>query len=489
MAINTLTSLKKQLSDKTISCAELVQESVKNAQNSPLNAFITITEDGAIEAAKKQTQQSINSPLAGIPIAHKDLFCTKGVLTSCGSKILENFISPYNATIVEKLSDAGAISIGKTNLDEFAMGSSNESSFYGAVDNPWDISRVPGGSSGGSAAAVAAGIVAFATGSDTGGSVRQPAAYCNLTGVKPTYGRCSRYGMVAYASSLDQAGTFTHTAEDAALALNAMSGFDKKDSTSLNVATEDFSVLLNNSLEGLKIGIPKEFFGEGLNNEVANLIENAIKEYEKLGATIVPLSLPNSELALPAYYIIAPAEASSNLSRFDGVRYGFRAQEYGDLDDMYTKTRSEGFGAEVQKRIMVGAYALSSGYYDAYYSKAQKLRRLITNDYLTAFESCDVILGPTTPEPAFKKGSTADPVSMYLNDIYTVTANLSGLPAASIPAGFTQAGLPVGLQLTTPHLQEAKLLNIAHQYQQVTDWHTQTPAGYTILGAATGEQS
>ena len=489
MAINTLTSLKKQLSDKTISCAELVQESVKNAQNSPLNAFITITEDGAIEAAKKQTQQSINSPLAGIPIAHKDLFCTKGVLTSCGSKILENFISPYNATIVEKLSDAGAISIGKTNLDEFAMGSSNESSFYGAVDNPWDISRVPGGSSGGSAAAVAAGIVAFATGSDTGGSVRQPAAYCNLTGVKPTYGRCSRYGMVAYASSLDQAGTFTHTAEDAALALNAMSGFDKKDSTSLNVTTEDFSALLNNSLEGLKIGIPKEFFGEGLNNEVANLIENAIKEYEKLGATIVPVSLPNSELALPAYYIIAPAEASSNLSRFDGVRYGFRAQEYGDLDDMYTKTRSEGFGAEVQKRIMVGAYALSSGYYDAYYSKAQKLRRLITNDYLTAFESCDVILGPTTPEPAFKKGSTADPVSMYLNDIYTVTANLSGLPAASIPAGFTQAGLPVGLQLTTPHLQEAKLLNIAHQYQQVTDWHTQTPAGYTILGAATGEQS
>ena len=489
MAINTLVSLKKQLTDNTISCIELVQECIKNAQNSSLNAFITITEDDAIEAAKKQTPQSTNSPLAGIPIAHKDLFCTKGVLTSCGSKILENFISPYNATIVEKLSDAGTISIGKTNLDEFAMGSSNESSFYGAVDNPWDISRVPGGSSGGSAAAVAAGIVAFATGSDTGGSVRQPAAYCNLTGVKPTYGRCSRYGMVAYASSLDQAGTFTHTAEDAALALNAMSGFDKKDSTSLNVATEDFSALLNNSLEGLKIGIPKEFFGEGLNNEVANLIENAIKEYEKLGATIVPVSLPNSELALPAYYIIAPAEASSNLSRFDGVRYGFRAQEYGDLDDMYTKTRSEGFGAEVQKRIMVGAYALSSGYYDAYYSKAQKLRRLITNDYLTAFESCDVILGPTTPEPAFKKGSTADPVSMYLNDIYTVTANLSGLPAASIPAGFTQAGLPVGLQLTTPHLQEAKLLNIAHQYQQVTDWHTQTPAGYTILGAATGEQS
>ena len=480
MTINTLANLHKQLKAKTISSDELVQESIKNAKNSALNAFITITEE---QASKHQTDNNSSSPLAGIPIAQKDLFCTEGVLTSCASKILENFISPYNATVTDKLNTAGAISIGKTNLDEFAMGSSNESSYYGAVDNPWDTSRVPGGSSGGSAAAVAAGIVPFATGSDTGGSVRQPAAYCNLTGVKPTYGRCSRYGMIAYASSLDQAGTFTHTAKDAAIDLNVISGFDEKDSTSLNVKTEDFTANLDDSIAGLKIGVPKEFFSEALNNEVATLIEDAIKHYEKLGAKIVPISLPNSALALPAYYIIAPAEASSNLSRFDGVRYGFRAEEYSDLDDMYTKTRTEGFGAEVQKRIMVGAYALSSGYYDAYYAKAQKLRRLISNDYLSAFEQCDVILGPTTPEPAFKKGSTADPVSMYLNDIYTVTANLSGLPAASIPAGFTKDGLPVGLQLTTAHLQEAKLLNIAHQFQLTTDWHTKTPKGYTILGA------
>ena len=485
MTINTIANLHQQLKDKTISSAELIQESIKSAKNSSLNAFITITEEQANQILAQQPDDFI-SPLAGIPIAQKDLFCTAGILTSCGSKILENFISPYNATVVEKLNASGAISIGKTNLDEFAMGSSNESSFYGAVDNPWDTSRVPGGSSGGSAAAVAAGIVPFATGSDTGGSVRQPAAYCNLTGVKPTYGRCSRYGMIAYASSLDQAGTFTHTAEDAAIALNVISGFDKKDSTSLNIASEDFSAQLNDSIEGIKIGVPKEFFNADLNNEVATLIEDAIKEYEKLGAKIIPVSLPNSALALPAYYIIAPAEASSNLSRFDGVRYGFRAEEYSDLNDMYTKTRSEGFGAEVQKRIMLGAYALSSGYYDAYYAKAQKLRRLITNDYLSAFEQCDAILGPTTPEPAFKKGSTPDPVSMYLNDIYTVTANLSGLPAASIPAGFTKNDLPVGLQLITPHLQEAKLLNIAHQYQQATDWHTKTPEAYTVLGATGG---
>ncbi|MGH1426835.1 MAG: Asp-tRNA(Asn)/Glu-tRNA(Gln) amidotransferase subunit GatA [Arenicella sp.] len=483
MTIHTLASLHKQLADKTISSTELVQQSLKHAEASTLNTFISITSDNAIEQAKAYDQTPNNtSPLAGIPIAHKDLFCTKGVLTSCGSKILENFTSPYDATVVENLNTAGSISIGKTNMDEFAMGSSNESSYYGAVDNPWDTDRVPGGSSGGSAAAVAAGLIPFATGSDTGGSVRQPAAYCNLTGVKPTYGRCSRYGMIAYASSLDQAGTFTHTAEDAAIALNAMIGFDKKDSTSLDAKSEDLSANLNDSIKGLRIGIPSEFFSKDLNAEVAELIENAIKEYEKMGASIVPVSLKNSALALPAYYIIAPAEASSNLSRFDGVRYGFRANDYKDLDDMYTKTRSEGFGTEVQKRIMVGAYALSSGYYDAYYAKAQKLRRLITNDYLAAFQSCDVILGPTTPEPAFKKGSTSDPVSMYLNDIYTVTANLSGLPAASIPAGFTKSGLPVGMQLTTPHLQEAKLLNIAHQYQQVTAWHTQTPECYTTLG-------
>jgi aspartyl-tRNA(Asn)/glutamyl-tRNA(Gln) amidotransferase subunit A len=477
MAIQTLASLQKKLANKEMSCTELVQDSINKAEQSELNAFITINSEKALAAAKEFDNNSNNhdSHLAGIPIAHKDLFCTKGVLTTCGSKILENFTSPYDATVVQQLNNAGAISIGKTNMDEFAMGSSNESSYFGPADNPWDTNRVPGGSSGGSAAAVSAGIIPFATGSDTGGSVRQPASYCNLTGVKPTYGRCSRYGMVAYASSLDQAGTFTYTAEDAAIALNVMSGFDANDSTSLNIAKEDFSATLNESLAGLRIGIPEEFFSDGLNNEVAKIIQDAIKEYEKLGAIVVSVSLKNSSLALPAYYIIAPAEASSNLSRFDGVRYGFRAEEYGDLDDMYTKTRSEGFGTEVQKRIMIGAYALSSGYYDAYYAKAQKLRRMITNDYLSAFEKCDVILGPTTPEPAFKKGSTNDPISMYLNDIYTVTANLSGLPAASVPAGFTQSGLPVGMQLTTPHLQEAKLLNIAHQYQQVTDWHTKTP--------------
>ena len=491
MALNTLTSLKKLLDKKEISCIELTHECLKNAKSSPLNAFITITENEALESAKTQQQLSensaLNSPLAGIPIAHKDIFCTKGILTSCASKILENFISPYDATVVSKLNDAGSISIGKTNLDEFAMGSSNESSFYGAVDNPWNTDFVPGGSSGGSAVAVAAGIVPFATGTDTGGSVRQPAAYCNLTGLKPTYGRCSRYGMIAYASSLDQAGIFTHTAEDAAIALNAMSGFDEKDSTSLNIANENFSKDLNNTLDELTIGIPEQFFTSELNPEVADLIQQAIKEYEKMGATIKDISLPNSPQALPAYYIIAPAEASSNLSRFDGVRYGFRAEHYEDLNDMYTKTRSQGFGPEVQKRIMIGAYALSSGYYDAYYAKAQKLRRLITNDYLEAFKDCDVVLGPTTPEPAFKKGSTADPVSMYLNDMFTVTANLSGLPAISIPAGFTKTGLPVGMQLTAPHLQEAKLLNVAHQYQLATDHHNKTPANYHSLTSIGGQ--
>ena len=480
MTIPTLTHLQKSIASKEISSVELTQQYISYAGQSKLNAFITIDAENALIAAKKADDNlsENTSPFLGIPIAHKDLFCTKGVLTSCGSKILENFISPYDATIVTNLKNAGAVSIGKTNMDEFAMGSSNESSYFGAVNNPWDTSRVPGGSSGGSAAAVAAGLVPFATGSDTGGSVRQPAAYCNLTGVKPTYGRCSRYGMIAYASSLDQAGTFTHTAEDAALALNAMCGFDSKDSTSLNIKVDDFSANLNDSLKGVRIGLPKEFFNKDLNHEVATIIENAVKEYEKLGAEIVTISLKNSALALPAYYIIAPAEASSNLSRFDGVRYGHRAKEYSDLNDMYTKTRSEGFGAEVQKRIMIGAYALSSGYYDAYYAKAQKLRRMITNDYLDAFKQCDVILGPTTPEPAFKKGSSSDPVSMYLNDIYTVTANLSGLPAASIPAGFTQSGLPVGMQMTAPHLQEARLLNIAHQYQQVSDWHLQIPPAH-----------
>jgi aspartyl-tRNA(Asn)/glutamyl-tRNA(Gln) amidotransferase subunit A len=479
MTRHTLTSLKQGLANKKFSSTELVQESLEKATESTSNAFISIEQDSALAFAKafdESDKTDTNTHiLGGIPIAHKDLFCTTEGTTTCGSKVLDGYQSPYDATVVTKLKQVGAISIGKTNMDEFAMGSSNESSYFGAVDNPWNTEHVPGGSSGGSAAAVAEGIIAFATGSDTGGSVRQPASYCNLTGVKPTYGRCSRYGMVAYASSLDQAGTFTYSAEDAAIALNAIAGFDKKDSTSLDVPVEDFSASLNDSIKGLKIGVPTEFFGDGLNSEVGKLIEDAIKQYEKLGAEIVSISLKNSQLALPSYYIIAPAEASSNLSRFDGVRYGHRASDYSDLNEMYVNSRTEGFGKEVKRRIMIGAYALSSGYYDAYYAKAQKLRRLITNDYLEAFKQCDVILGPTTPEPAFKKGSTSDPVSMYLNDIYTVTANLTGLPAASIPAGFTQSGLPVGMQLTTPHLQEAKLLNIAHQYQKVTDWHEQAP--------------
>lgn len=394
--------------------------------------------------------------------------------------MLESFIAPYTASVIEKLHDSGAVSLGKTNMDEFAMGSSNENSFFGAVHNPWGTPTqplVPGGSSGGSAAAVAAHLVPGATGTDTGGSIRQPAAFCGLTGVKPSYGRCSRYGMIAFASSLDQAGPMTHTAEDAALMLNAMCGFDAKDSTSLQVDNEDFTRDLNNSVEGLRIGVPKEFFGEGLDNDIAQSVENAISVYEKLGAQIVNVELPNSKLALPSYYVIAPAEASSNLSRFDGVRYGFRAENYQDLDDMYTKTRSQGFGDEVKRRIMIGTYALSSGYYDAYYAKAQKLRRLITQDFVDTFENCDVILGPTTPTTAFAHGANSDdPTSMYLNDIYTIPANLAGLPAASIPCGLSSAGLPIGLHIIAPYLHEAKLLNVAHQFQLETSHHMNAAA-------------
>ncbi|WP_425455477.1 Asp-tRNA(Asn)/Glu-tRNA(Gln) amidotransferase subunit GatA [Arenicella xantha] len=461
------------------SSVELTQDYLSRIKNSNHNAFISIDAEQSLAeaaAADDLRGQQKTSPLLGLPIAQKDIFCIDGTQTTCGSKMLEGFIAPYTATVVDKLKAQGSVNLGKTNMDEFAMGSSNESSYFGAVINPWSPANetlVPGGSSGGSAAAVAAGLAPAATGTDTGGSIRQPASFCNLTGLKPSYGRCSRYGMIAFASSLDQAGPMTHTAEDAALMLTAMAGFDQRDSTSLNVPQEDFSRLLNESLNGLTIGVPKEFFGEGLDSEVATLVEAAIKEYEALGATIKSVSLPNSHLALPSYYVIAPAEASSNLSRFDGVRYGFRASDYTDLVDMYTKTRTEGFGDEVKRRIMIGAYALSSGYYDAYYSKAQKLRRLISNDFDAAFEQCDVLMGPTTPSPAFAINSRADdPVSMYLNDIYTIPANLAGLPAASIQAGFTNNNLPVGLHLISPYLQEAKLLNIAHQYQQVTDWHT-----------------
>lgn len=493
MTITTLAELSANLNDGKTSSVEITQDYLTRIENSTHNAFISVNAELAISQAKKADQQRANgeaSPLLGVPVAQKDIFCIDGTQTTCGSKILEGFIAPYTATVVENMQQQGVVSLGKTNMDEFAMGSSNETSYYGNVINPWgsnDQRLVPGGSSGGSAAAVAAHLAPAATGTDTGGSIRQPATFCNLTGVKPSYGRCSRYGMIAFASSLDQAGPMTHTAEDAALMLNAMIGFDPKDSTSLDLPSEDFAAQLDDSIDGLKIGLPTEFFGEGLDPEIAQLIEDAIKQYEKLGASIKEVSLPNSHLALPSYYVIAPAEASSNLSRFDGVRYGFRTEQYDDLIDMYTKTRTEGFGAEVKRRIMIGAYALSSGYYDAYYSQALKLRRLISNDFDKVFAECDVLMGPTTPTTAFTAGSRSDdPISMYLNDIYTIPANLAGLPACSIQAGFTSKGLPAGLHLITPYLQEAKMLNIAHKFQKETDWHTKVAPSVNSSSTAEG---
>jgi aspartyl-tRNA(Asn)/glutamyl-tRNA(Gln) amidotransferase subunit A len=414
-----------------------------------------------------------------VPIAQKDIFCADGWRTTCGSKILSNFTAPYDATIIGKFNAAGAVCLGKTNMDEFAMGSSNETSYYGGVKNPWDTAAVPGGSSGGSAAAVAARLAPAATGTDTGGSIRQPSALTNLTGLKPSYGRVSRYGMIAFASSLDQGGPMCRTAEDAALLLNVMSGFDPRDSTSVDAPVPDYTQTLNGDIKGLRIGLPREYFGEGLNAEVAKVVEAAVAEYKKLGAQVVEVSLPNSQLAIPCYYVLAPAEASSNLSRFDGVRYGYRAENYTDLLDMYCKTRAEGFGAEVKRRIMIGTYALSAGYYDAYYLKAQKLRRLIAEDFRKAFESCDVIMGPTSPTTAFKIGEKSDdPVAMYLSDIYTISVNLAGLPGMSIPAGFDSRGLPVGLQLIGQYFDEARLLNVAHRCQQATDWHKRMPKGF-----------
>jgi len=474
----TLSQLSKDLATKNISSSELTRDYLDRINQSDLNAFISVCETSALEQAQVADQQRANgneSILLGVPVAQKDIFCIDGTKTSCGSKILDGFVAPYTAGVIENMHQHGLITLGKTNMDEFAMGSSNETSYFGPVTNPWSRKEtlVPGGSSGGSASAVAARLAPAATGTDTGGSIRQPAAFCGLTGLKPSYGRCSRYGMIAFASSLDQAGPMTQTAEDAALLLNTMAGFDQRDATSLDVDAEDFTRDLDQSIKGLKIGLPKEFFGDGLDDEIAVLIDDAIKEYEKLGAVISDVSLPNSHLALPSYYVIAPAEASSNLSRFDGVRYGFRAEDYSDLTDMYIKTRSQGFGDEVKRRIMIGTYALSSGYYDAYYSQALKLRRLISDDFDAVFKDCDVLMGPTTPSTAFAQGSrTNDPISMYLNDIYTIPANLAGLPAASIQAGLTQSGLPAGLHLITPYLQEAKLLNIAHQFQLATDWHT-----------------
>ncbi|NNG13330.1 MAG: Asp-tRNA(Asn)/Glu-tRNA(Gln) amidotransferase subunit GatA [Halobacteria archaeon] len=446
-----------------------------------LNSFITVTEGMALQAAREadaRIRSGEAGPLTGIPYAHKDIFCTRGVKTSCGSRMLDNFIAPYDATVTQRLNDAGAVMIGKTNMDEFAMGSSNETSFYGPVTNPWDSETVPGGSSGGSAAAVAARLVPVSTGTDTGGSIRQPAALCGITGLKPTYGRVSRYGMIAFASSLDQAGPFARTAEDVALMLGAMAGFDPRDSTSVERPPDDYTGGLNKSLKGLKIGLPEQFFGEGLDSGVTAAVEAALDEYRKLGAVITDISLPNSQLAVPAYYVVAPAECSSNLSRFDGVRFGYRAEVPGDLEDLYKRSRGEGFGAEVKRRIMIGTYALSAGYYDAYYLKAQQVRRLIREDFMRAFEQVDVIMGPTSPSAAFRLGEKSDdPVTMYLSDIYTIAVNLAGLPGMSIPAGFT-ADMPVGLQLIGNYFEEAHLLNAAHRYQQVTDWHNRVPQGF-----------
>jgi aspartyl-tRNA(Asn)/glutamyl-tRNA(Gln) amidotransferase subunit A len=476
----TIKQLQKGLAEKQFSSVEITQDYLNkiNQQNAEINCFISVTDELALQQAANADNAIANgrgSLLTGIPIAHKDIFCTDGVKTSCGSKMLDNFIAPYNATVIEKFNQSGTVMLGKTNLDEFAMGSSNENSFYGSVGNPWDISRVPGGSSGGSAAAVAARLAPGATGTDTGGSIRQPAALCGITGIKPTYGRVSRYGIVAFGSSLEQAGPFAHTAEDCALLLQSMSGFDPRDSTSVDQAVPDFSIGLNNDIAGLKIGLPKEFFADGLDPNVAKVIESAIVEFRKLGAEIVDISLPNMGLSIPVYYVVAPAECSSNLSRMDGVRFGHQCENPVDLEDLYKRSRSEGFGEEVKRRIMIGTYALSAGYYDAYYLKAQQLRRLIKQDYVKAFEQVDIILCPTTPEVAFKRGEkTDDPINMYLQDIYTLSLNLAGLPGMSIPAGFSQA-MPVGLQLIGNYFEESKILNAAHKFQQVTDWHLQAP--------------
>ena len=479
----TVAELSAALKAKKVSSVELTQGYLDRiSKYKDLNAFITLDPARSLAQAKAADlllAKGEAGALTGIPIAQKDIFCADGWRTTCGSKMLSNFVAPYDATVIERFNAAGAVCLGKTNMDEFAMGSSNETSYYGPVKNPWDTQAVPGGSSGGSAAAVAARLAPAATGTDTGGSIRQPAALCGITGIKPSYGRVSRYGMIAFASSLDQGGPMTRSAEDAALLLNTMCGFDVRDSTSVDQPVPDFTANLNNSIKGLKIGLPKEYFGAGLNADVAKAVEVAIAEYKKLGAQVVEVSLPNSQLAIPCYYVLAPAEASSNLARFDGVRYGYRAPEYKDLNDMYCKSRAQGFGAEVKRRILIGTYVLSAGYYDAYYLQAQRLRRLITDDFNRAFEQCDVILGPTTPSTAFNLGAKKDdPVAMYLSDIYTISVNLAGLPGMSIPAGFGVDNRPVGLQLIGKYFDEARLLNAAHQYQQTTDWHKRSPKGF-----------
>ncbi|MDV6346500.1 Asp-tRNA(Asn)/Glu-tRNA(Gln) amidotransferase subunit GatA [Nitrosomonas sp. Is35] len=477
----SLKQLSIQLAGKKISSTELTSEFLQRIKqlNPEYNAFITVNEDLSLAQARAADQMIAAGqagPLTGIPIAQKDIFCAKGWLTTCGSKMLSNFVSPYDAGVIERFNQAGAVNIGKTNMDEFAMGSSNETSYYGPVKNPWDHAAVPGGSSGGAACAVAARLAPAATGTDTGGSIRQPAALCGISGIKPTYGLVSRYGMIAFASSLDQGGPMAKSAEDLALLLNVMTGFDPRDSTSLQREAEDYARDLQKPLAGLRIGLPKEYFAEGMSSDVASAIDKALDEYRKLGAQTVEISLPNAPLAIPVYYVLAPAEASSNLSRFDGVRYGHRAESYSDLADMYRKSRAQGFGPEVKRRILIGTYVLSHGYYDAYYIKAQKLRRLIAQDFAEAYQQCDIIMGPTTPTVAFNLGEkSGDPIQMYLSDIYTSAANLTGMPAMSIPIGFGDKNRPIGLHIIGNYFKEAQMLNVAHQYQLVTDWHSRSP--------------
>jgi aspartyl-tRNA(Asn)/glutamyl-tRNA(Gln) amidotransferase subunit A len=477
----SVVELAQALAARQFSSVELTQDVLTRIRllGPQLNAFLTVDADGALakaRAADVRLARGEGGPLTGIPVAHKDVLMTAGLRTTCGSRMLENFVAPYDAFVVARLADAGMVQVGKTNMDEFAMGSSNENSYFGPVRNAWNPTCVPGGSSGGSATAVAARMVPAATGTDTGGSIRQPAALSGVCGLKPTYGACSRYGLVAFASSLDTPGVFAQTAQDCALLLGAMAGHDARDSTSIDRVAEDYSRDLARPLAGLRIGLPRQYFGDGTEVGIVNAIEGALTELRRLGVKTVDVDLPNVELSVPVYYVIAPAEASSNLSRFDGVRYGHRAEHYADLTDMYKKTRAEGFGAEVKRRILVGTYVLSHGYYDAYYLKAQQVRRLIADDFRRAFEQCDLIAGPTTPTTAFCLGDKADdPVKMYLNDIFTIAANLTGTPAISVPCGFDERGLPVGLQLQGNHFREAQLLNVAHQYQLVTDWHRRVP--------------
>jgi aspartyl-tRNA(Asn)/glutamyl-tRNA(Gln) amidotransferase subunit A len=479
----TLANISKALAAKQFSVRELTSHLLSRIEqlDPQLNSFITVSKESALQqatAADELRSSGINAPLLGLPIAHKDLFCTEGVRTSCASKTLDNFIAPYTATVIDKLNTAGFISLGKLNMDEFAMGSSGETSFYGPSKNPWDTQRIPGGSSSGSAVAVAARLIPVSTGSDSGGSIRQPAAFTGLTGIKPTYGRISRWGMTAYASSLDQAGFLAHNAEDCAMLLQATAGFDERDSTSSQQPVDDYAATLTQPLKGLRIGLPKEYFSSDLDSRIGDVVNNSIEQLKQLGATFVEISLPSLPHAVPAYYVIASAEASTNLARFDGVRFGHRCADPKNLEDLYLRSRDEAFGKEVKRRIMIGTYALSTGYYDAYYLKAQKIRRLIKNDFVSAFKDVDLILGPTTPNLPWLLGSkTNDPVAAYLEDIYTVPANLAGIPGLSMPAGMID-GLPVGVQLLAPYFQEARLLQVAHQFQQHTDWHARTPAGF-----------